>query len=377
MKKVILLILIICLFPCIILAESYDYDNAVREGNNYINNTKFDNKNKYLLFNNIKYGFNDNGQLESNSRFTNGGFLNRLEYCISTGNSNCNEGSYLNIPISYWTMSGDSTNRYYISNVKGIDTKSDNSLLSARVTEYVKPEIEVKGNGTYSSPWEFSDAYFIELRTSNKALGHFGTKDNVKPAINGYAHKCENGNGYCYTVDIYTARGYRNDPSDGCNLVRGEVLEKTDTYDITRYTLSNITSDVNCVVKFRKVAYTVTFHDHYYKTTFEREVAVGDCFGPTEKFDDRIKDYNYKAGSTAWGTGGAAGNYYTSTHTLGGYCFTKKGNCGFAMYLGGFYGPIVLDANGYLKANTWLVDKNRCWIYEDNVDLYSFDRRWG
>ena len=262
-----------------------------------------------------------------------------------------------------------------MNNIGGINIKAPEDTSALRVTEFAKPKVIVKGTGTYSNPWEFDDRYYVELYTSNKNLGHFGTNDNVKTKIEGYAEECDEG--YCFTADIYTKRGYRNDPIDGCGLIRGEKITETSSYYITRYKLSNIKSDVNCVTKYKKVAYNVTLHDTYYRNTFTREVAIGDCFGPNEMFDNRIRYYSFETESPSWGTGEMSGQVLKSTHTFAGYCFNKYGSCGFAVYLGGFFGPIVIDSSGRLIPNTRLVDSNRCWIYEGNIDLYSFDRRWG
>ena len=90
MKKIRrILIMIIIFIPFYINAQTYKYDDAINQGNNYIKSTIYNDRNKYLVTSNQKFIMNDNGSLSNNGSFTNGGFLNRLEYCISTGNSNC------------------------------------------------------------------------------------------------------------------------------------------------------------------------------------------------------------------------------------------------------------------------------------------------
>ena len=63
--KIILLFLLI--IPIFIKANTYNYSNAVVQGNNYIKQTRFDKRKKYLLFDNPKFIMNDFGVLNTNS----------------------------------------------------------------------------------------------------------------------------------------------------------------------------------------------------------------------------------------------------------------------------------------------------------------------
>ena len=89
---------------------------------------------------------NDNGILSSSSEYKNGSMLNKIEYCISTGDNSCNSSTYLLIPSSYWTLTGNNASRYYINNASGIQTQSDSMSSNVRVTEFVKSNVEVSGN---------------------------------------------------------------------------------------------------------------------------------------------------------------------------------------------------------------------------------------
>ena len=102
-----ILIILSLFIPFYINAETFNFNDGVKEGNNYIKSTKYNTRGKYLIMSNQKFIMNDDGTLSTNSDFYNGGFLNRLEYCISTGNSNCNGSTYLMIPASYWTLYQD------------------------------------------------------------------------------------------------------------------------------------------------------------------------------------------------------------------------------------------------------------------------------
>ena len=148
------------------------------------------------------------------SRFIHGGFLNYREYCLTTGKADCKGNSYLVIPTSYWTGSGSSTNKYYINNVKGIDSKSDNNRFGVRVTEFVKPRTEVQGLGTFSNPWYFVGNYYISLSTNSATYAKFVETGTNR--IEKYADSsCLRGSGFCTNFDMAIHHGYENNPNDG------------------------------------------------------------------------------------------------------------------------------------------------------------------
>ena len=148
----------------------------------------------------------DNGVLSSSSEYKNGSMLNKIEYCISTGNNNCNGGTYLLIPSSYWTLTGNNASRYYINNASGLQTQSESMSSNARVTEFVKSNVEVSGNGTYNNPWVFNNQYLVSLRISSKNQAYFGSKDNQKNLEEKYAKSCGNEKGNCVEFEITTKK---------------------------------------------------------------------------------------------------------------------------------------------------------------------------
>ena len=260
MKKAIV-ILILLFIPSIIYAKTYNYNEGVKEGNNYIKSTKYDTRGKYLIMSNQKFILNDDGTLSASSSFYNGGFLNRLEYCLSTGNTSCNGSTYLLIPASYWTLSGNSTSRYYVNNVSGLNIQSDTYSSGVRVTEFVKPQISVTGSGTYNNPWVFDNTYLVNLRTNNKKLGYFGSESEKKSSESKYAtNECLSGSGLCANFDITVARGYGNNPNDGCNLKFIKNGEKRGTSTVKTYEISNIKSDISCVAIFDFDKFTIKFN---------------------------------------------------------------------------------------------------------------------
>ena len=259
--KKICLFLLLCL-PILVYGETYDFNESIIMGNGYISKSVFKDRHKYLIMSNQKFVMEDNGQLSIDNRFRNGGFLSQREFCISTGNNNCQGSTYLIIPSSYWTLTRADENRmYYISNISGLKTQHNSDMSSVRVTEFVKPRIEVKGSGKYTDPWIFDETYFVVLTSRNKNQAYFGNASNRKSFEEKYASsECIKGSGFCANFDINVLKGYENNPKDGCglNLISNNKINNNTI--LKKYELSNIKSDINCVVMFRKKEFDVNYN---------------------------------------------------------------------------------------------------------------------
>ena len=109
MKKILIILL---MFPIFLKAENYNFNNAKSEANNYINQSQFSKRNKYLILDNPKFILNESGKVELDNSYKTGGLLNKTEYCISTGNNNCNGSSYLVTPAAYWTLTSGTNGKY-------------------------------------------------------------------------------------------------------------------------------------------------------------------------------------------------------------------------------------------------------------------------
>ena len=270
-----------------------NFESSKKQVNNYINNTVFADRHKYLILGgNTKYIMNDNGVLSSNSEYKNGSMLNKIEYCISTGDNSCNSGTYLLIPSSYWTLTGNSTSRYYINNASGLQTQSDSMSSNARVTEFVKSNVEVSGNGTYNNPWVFNNQYLVSLRISNKNQAYFGSKDNQKVLEEKYADNCSGGRGLCTEYEITTIKGYKNNTKDGCNLKyvnNINILE--DKSRLNKYEITNINSDINCVLLFDRKKFNIIYNCG---------VGSGNPTNQTVLYNDRIKISNNVCSKTGY-----------------------------------------------------------------------------
>ena len=258
-----LLLLLLLFIPVYAYATAYSFNDGVQIGNAYINTSKYSDRNKYLILNNNqRYIMDNNGIMSFSNKFLNGGFLSYREFCIVTGNNSCNGKTYLVIPNSYWTLSGNSTNRFYINSVDGIGQKSDNNPSSVRVTEFVKSGSTVSGNGTFSDPWYFVGSYYISITSNSINHAYFGTETNKKNRIEKYAGtSCILGSGYCTNFDITLTHGYENNKDDGCNLhLISKGSMESDGKRIHKYEISNIKNDIECVALFVKKEFTITFN---------------------------------------------------------------------------------------------------------------------
>ena len=231
MKKVLktLLVVLLCT-PFVIYAEQYTYNGAISRANNYINN--YDTRNKYLLFGE-SYEFD--GTIKPNSTFVSGGLINKVEYEVG--------GRYLSPGAEYWTMTSvpNSNFQYTISNILRSE-KTPSDTAGVRVTEYVKPETGVTGNGTLAHPWEFKESYIVYIGSNDVNKGT--VSDNE-------LHVIKNGNA---TLTLYPKyeNGYRYKVST-CGLSFNSSTGVA--------TLRNIKKDVNCLVIFDNQIYTYDLTD--------------------------------------------------------------------------------------------------------------------
>ena len=332
MKRIRKICLVLLMFlPILIYAQTYNFNDSVREGNNYINKTVFKDRYKYLIVSNQKFIMNDNGTLSTSSRFTNGGFLNSREYCISTGNNNCTGPTYLIIPASYWTLSGSESSRYYISNISGLSTQSDSYKSSVRVTEFVKPRTEVKGSGKYTDPWIFNPEYLVILTSSNKKVGYFGNSSDKKATEEKYASKdCIKGSGLCANFDINIEKGYENNPNDGCGLNLISNNKVNNNISLKKYELSNIKDDINCIVMFRKKEFTIKYNCNSGTGNIpNQKVKYGDNFRLTSSVCTRSgyrQDGWLDGNNNRWNEASAPFNYDDGERGISNKTLTLKAN---------------------------------------------------
>ena len=164
MKKIFkILTMITILIPIYICAATTDYEDSILKANQYISN--FEDYHDYIMYENMLYNY-EKGENKSNFNFRLGGFVSKDEYLIT----NAYGKSYLGTGIEYWTLTQHSLNKNFVIDFS-LQSKSISEKTNVRVTEFVKNEVKVKGEGTRNTPWEFLDVKSINLYSSNKNRG--------------------------------------------------------------------------------------------------------------------------------------------------------------------------------------------------------------
>ena len=170
MKRMLKLLLIICISIPLVVDARLNYDDSVQYANNYIYNFK-EYQDYIHLKNNTPYDYVNN-KSEVSPNFQSGGFLSRKEYEIS----NIKGNSYLSNGLQYWTLTKSSYQKHYIVDYKLLE-QFDTNLSGVRITEYVKPDVSVVGTGSYGNPWSFEDLLSIHINSDNVQRGKVSSQE--------------------------------------------------------------------------------------------------------------------------------------------------------------------------------------------------------
>lgn len=184
---------------CDVINASYDntYDESVNYVEDYIKD--FKNYERFLYFNNNKFGISENGLYEDDD-FTYGGFINKIEYDV-IGKTN----SYLYDGSEYFSMSKSGANIFAVP-----DSYKNNSEKSGlRVTEFIKPRTKVIGTGSYTNPWQFTTLGVFVRYDENKGMSN--VIDNIA-LEEGDIHYIKD---YIPERENYAFSGWKLDRSEG------------------------------------------------------------------------------------------------------------------------------------------------------------------
>ena len=154
---------IILIIPVIISAKSYDYENSVKLTDSYI--LQFPEYNDYIKIGNMPYDY-ENGKNNQSLRFAKGGFLSKDEYQIT----NVYGSSYLSQGIEYWTLTPHSYERNYTITYN-LGDKLLSDTTNTRISEFVKNEAKILGNGTQNDPWYFVEVTSVNVYSSDETRG--------------------------------------------------------------------------------------------------------------------------------------------------------------------------------------------------------------
>ena len=250
MRRIKMVIVLIILFmPICIKAFSYEnYDKSIKNTNNYIN--KYNDKNKYLIFNK-PYVYYSGASLyrmpgETETDFKYGGLLSYDEYNISKGNNS----SYLAIGRDYWTLTPYESEQYYVDNT--ILHRSRDQKAGIRVTQFVKPTTLVDGNGSYSSPWVFTEKYKLTIKVESTTYGGVSYSDR-----NVYTNSISTmvSPNSVYSFKVKENKGYSYVSSD-CNITQGPSISD----GVYSFTTSSIKKDTICTINYEKRKITVKYN---------------------------------------------------------------------------------------------------------------------
>ena len=205
-------LMILAALPMFVSAST-TYKNGVDYANRHINDENA--FKKYLLIR------------DNETEFIRGGFLSKEEFDISSLNGN----SYLAPGIQFWTLTDSSTGKKYVIDYS--IRELDKTLKSGvRVTEYVRPETEANGTGSYSNPWVFVEKYKVTA-ISSSSYGTIEPEDQVQTITKGKA-----------AVIRYLAKNGYEFESVSCS-------SSTPTVGKNTITVPNINEDTSCVINFK------------------------------------------------------------------------------------------------------------------------------
>lgn len=217
MKKKVLFLLVVLLFPCMIYA--YDYETSYNNALGYMKTPSY--KKHY-----DRYVLIDKTSL-----------IDKYTYQIVLNNKN-NNVSYLYDGNKYWTSSASGNSAYVIPNL-------DTPVLKVQTTPGVRPVITVKndtkvfGKGTKNSPWVFYQINKITI------------KSNV---ANRLSSTCN----LVYTDESVILSSFSEQTQICINTSGAKYISNTCEKYITRestgsvLTIKNTVRDLNCEVIFAK-----------------------------------------------------------------------------------------------------------------------------
>ncbi len=226
MKKIVGVIIGLLLFiPNVILAST-TYNNGKEIANKYIYD--FQDYSRYIkLTGDLPYGIDSStNKPATHIDFKTGGFLNEKEYERTTNNGT----SWLAPGIGYWLIGNK------LLDVRVSAPVNANVVSGVRVTEFVKHDIKVKGTGTKTNPWFFTDGYVVKVGSSDQSLG---------TVIGGCEH-VQDGGSCVFTLSYDANQGIN---TNNCKTLV-ESKGSTFTQRGNQITISNVHSDISCVVNF-------------------------------------------------------------------------------------------------------------------------------
>ncbi len=225
MKKVFYLILGLFLFIPSIVFASTTYNEGIDLTKTYIYG--FQDYSRYIkLTGELPFEINSSNRPVINSSFVSGGFLNEKEYLMSIRDS----ASWLAPGIGYWLIGNK------ILDVRITTINNPVAVSGVRITEFVKHDAKVKGSGTKTNPWYFTDGYIVKVGSSDQTMG----------TVTGGCEHVPEGGSCTFTLSYDEKQGMNYDNCKKIVESKGSTLSKSGN----RITISNVRSDINCFIDF-------------------------------------------------------------------------------------------------------------------------------
>ncbi len=220
MKKSKIILFLLIILPVFINAAVNDYSTSLTNAQNFI--TKGNYKNTYQKY--VKCG----SYVGSCDKV---GFVDKITY----DSSKVNGYSYLGDGVEYFTGTTSGTQVYIINYAGETELKPRTSKYSSRGVVQVNPEVEIRGNGTYSNPWTFDPMYEVKVRTDTR----YGTVEGSSSTF------VSRGETVTFTLSAKTGYRYINNDCGG-------------EYSNGVFTVKNIRRNTTCNVVFGTGKYKIT-----------------------------------------------------------------------------------------------------------------------
>ena len=209
-------ILFFLIIPVVILAKTFS-NSEINNVNTFYN--KFLTPSRYLeVERTMPFGL-ENGKTKNYGNFKTGGLLNKEEFDL-TKKDNRNASSYLYDGRKFYLIDGK---------VVG-ETITNDGKAEFKITEYVKHETRVTGNGKYKTPWMFVDRYNVKVN----AIEHGLVEDKKS-----YSLQVKEFDDAIFNISADTEYKYLNNDCGG-----------NTTYSNGKLTISRVEKDIECNVYF-------------------------------------------------------------------------------------------------------------------------------
>ena len=209
-------ILFFLIIPVVILAKTFS-NFEINNVNTFYN--KFLTPSRYLeVERTMPFGLQD-GKTVIYGNFKTGGLLNKEEFILTKKNDK-NASSYLYDGRKFYLIDGS---------VVG-ETITNDGKAQFKITEYVKHETRVTGNGKYKTPWMFVDRYNVKVNAIDNGL-------------------VEDKKSYSLQVKEFDDAIFNISANSGFKYLNNDCGGST-TYSNGKLTVSRVEKDIECNVYF-------------------------------------------------------------------------------------------------------------------------------